>query len=108
MQKIKLVDGTTYDIEDGAEIGNVNLPIGSTAQIPEIINSLTDANLAELDFLTAEGEVCGIYLNQHLDHAIVVDTRLVLCFRELDITTQRLDELDAAVVELAGMIAGEV
>ena len=105
MQKMKLVDGTSYEIEDGASIGSVVIPLESRDQIREILDRMEDGNLAELQFLTEADEVCGIYLNQHLDHAIVSGPSLILCFRERDETAQRLDELDAAVVELAGMIA---
>lgn len=69
MEKIRLANGNTYDIEGGASENNFSMVFDSLADATPVIESFTKENLAKVEFLTEGGEVCGVYTDKELDIA---------------------------------------
>ena len=108
MEKIRLADGTAYDILGGASINSVSLPYTTTEQALEMIDNMTQENLATIWFLNESGNIVGVYDN--MQHGPVsIDTAnktITVGFTRRDEVAIHLDELDAALVELADLVAG--
>lgn len=62
MDKIKLFDSTTLEIEDGASLGHIVHKAKSAAAARKAAEAFTDANLTHVEFLH-DGRVNGIYDN---------------------------------------------
>lgn len=62
MDKIKLVDGTTIDIEEGASLGEVTHIASNEANALFVCNKVTAENVASLQFLHGDA-VTGDYQN---------------------------------------------
>ena len=60
MDKIKLFDGTTLNIEDYASISHIVHKAGSTAKAQAAAEKFTDENLRHVEFLHGS-ETAGIY-----------------------------------------------
>lgn len=60
MDKIKLVDGTTIDIEDGASLNNVTHIATNEANAMFVCGKITPENVEHLDFLHGDA-VTGQY-----------------------------------------------
>lgn len=60
MFKVKFFDGVTYDIEDYATPNNFVILLGSLT-VAEVLETLTEENLSEIQFLTDSGAVTGTY-----------------------------------------------
>lgn len=65
MDKIKLVDGTTIDIEDGASLADITHIATNEAGAMFVCGKVTPENVTHLDFLHGEA-VTGSY-----DHIII-------------------------------------
>ena len=65
MDKIKLNNGATYNIADYATPNNFVIILDSMIS-SEVLETLTEENLSEIQFLTDSGEVTGAYRNQLL------------------------------------------
>ena len=71
MQYLRLYDDTTYPILDYATPGNVDIILDDVTE-REVLSSLTEENLSEIQFMTDSGAVTGVYRNQllcgYVDH----------------------------------------
>lgn len=108
MGSIKLANDSIYTIKDGASIRAIVILMESTNEIEGIINDFTDANLSIVQFINND-QVTGIYQNMHLMNATISyeeGLSITMHLTELDEVAQRLDELDAAIIELAEIVAG--
>lgn len=65
MSKIKLSNGKTYRIEDYATPNRFVILIGSLT-VTEVLATLTEENLAEIQYLTDSGAVTGTYYDKLL------------------------------------------
>ena len=65
MSKIKLSNGVTYPIADYAAPNSFVIILGSLSA-SEVLESLTEENLSEIQFLTDSGAVTGTYRNKLL------------------------------------------
>ena len=60
MDKIKLFDTSTFDIEDGASLARIIINAKSAAKAEQAAAAFTDENLSHVEFLHGD-EVTGIY-----------------------------------------------
>ena len=65
MSKLKLFNGKTYQIADYATPNSFVILLG-TMTSAEVLDTLTEENLSEIQFLTDSGAVTGTYHNQLL------------------------------------------
>lgn len=65
MSKLKLFNGMIYSIRDYATSNSFEILLGSLA-ISELLETLTEENLSEIQFLTDYGAVTGTYYNKLL------------------------------------------
>lgn len=106
MKQIKLANDAIYTIDEASTVKAVIIPIEATSEIATLMNAFSDANLATVTFLN-DGETDTVYTNLHTDSVKIVGMNVTMNLCDYDDTFQRLDELDAAVVELAELIVGE-
>lgn len=101
MDKIKLVDGTTIDIEDGASLANITHIATNEAGAMFVCGKVTPENVTHLDFLHGDA-VTGSY-----DHIVIATptTRedgengaiiVRMHFREKTELEQRVDALEVS------------
>ena len=101
MDKIKLVDGTTIDIEEGASLGEVTHIASNEANALFVCGKVTPENVTHLDFLHGDA-VTGSY-----DHVIIAapttredgegETVIVrMHFREKTEMEKRMDALEVS------------
>lgn len=127
MDKIILKNQTSFEIDDGASLGNIQIKAENFEAIKTITDAFTADNLAEVTF-THNGETSGKYTdlkcdgftyapNTDEDGTYTVTIRL----RTKTEIEKRLDALEAgqatlqqghesnagAIEDLAGMIGGE-
>lgn len=127
MDKIILKDQTSFEVADGASLGNIQIKAENFEAIKTITDAFTADNLAEVTF-THNGETSGKYTdlkcdgftyapNTDEDGTYTVTIRL----RTKTEIENRLDALEAgqatlqqghesnagAIEDLAGMIGGE-
>lgn len=62
MDKIKLFNNVSFDIEDGARLDSITIVTKSAAKAREAAEAITAENLAHVEFLHGD-EVTGIYEN---------------------------------------------
>lgn len=60
MDKIILKDQTTFEVADGASLGNIQIKAENFETIKTITDAFTDGNIAEVTF-THNGETSGKY-----------------------------------------------
>lgn len=125
MEKIRLVNGNTYNIEDGAMENLFSMFFASLSEPIPVIEDFTEENLAAVEFMV-DDVVCGKYENKHLHHTSgyeVMETaedgtetsagwRVVFVLADVDMVAKRLAALeesqavqDEAIVELAAIVA---
>lgn len=100
MNKIKFLNETTYDINEGASIGRIEIPTNIDG-IPGIISTLRESgNLDFVQFLSGE-QVTGKYENMILQnplcHIEIIDdvVTVVIAIREKTDVEKRLEALEA-------------
>ena len=71
MQQIRLANSTTYRIHDYATPSSFVIILDSVTA-DEVLETLTEENLSEIQFMTDSGAVTGVYRNQllcgYVDH----------------------------------------
>ena len=114
MQQIRLANGTTYRIHDYATPKSFVIILDSETA-DEALETLTEVNLSEIQFMTDSGAVTGVYLNQllcgyadhgdsleiHINDADLVRHGLILDEnnRIISAVTQRYASADAIIVD---------
>ena len=73
MEKIRLANGNTYEIEGGASEHNCSMFFADLADAVVVIKDFTKENLAKVEFLAEGGEVCGTYEGKILGNAQIVE-----------------------------------
>ena len=73
MEKIRLANGNTYDIESGASAYSCSMIFEDLADSVPIIKDFTKENMTKVEFLTEAGEVCGVYEDKELINAEIVE-----------------------------------
>ena len=63
MEKIKLNDGTTIEIESGSSEFKIATISNS---VDEVIANFTDENLERFEILNESGEICAVYTQKHM------------------------------------------
>lgn len=131
MDKIILKDQTTFEVADGASLGNIQIQSKNFDGIKTITDAFTADNIAEVTF-THNGETSGKYTDLKCDgftYAPNADTdgkedgtyTVTIRLRTKTDVEKRLDALEAgqatlqqghesnagAIEDLAGMIGGE-
>ena len=101
MDKIRLKDGTEFDIKDGASIGNITTVVSDFSGIEAIAEKMTKENLSKVTFLTGEKEN-GQYENMALDipqYRITVGSEIEVNFglRQLTETEVLAPAVDQAI-----------
>ena len=109
MLKIRFADGSAYEVISPLVKFSNEIPIKITSsnEISLILDKMTDNNLSKIEFLSDDDSVTEIYTNKCFDHAEIHGQKFSIFFTDIDETTQHLNELDQAIVELASLIAGE-
>lgn len=65
--KIKLKNGSTFEINDGASIGRIEILVSETAPMEEIVSAVTvEKNLDTVQFMSDEGGIVGEYCDMKL------------------------------------------
>lgn len=123
MDKIILKDQTSFEVADGASLGNIQIKAESFEAIKTITDAFTADNLAKVTF-THNGEVSGEYTDlksdgftyiQNMDEAGNEDGTYTVTIRLRTKTEMEkaIDELKAghesnagAIQDLANMVAG--
>ena len=98
MEKIKLNDGTTLDIQGGSAEYAISLVAES---VDATVALFTDANLEKYEILTEKNDVCAIYSKKHLKNfkaEVVEDGYLIT------VTLVDRDELYERVAQLEAML----
>lgn len=116
--KIKFYDGTVYEINDGASLGRIEVPVSDSVSIEVIVASLNAVgNLKKVQFVNDAEEVTGEYLDMKLSAACSIETidevtTVVFGLVEKTDVEKRLDVLengqeiqDGAISELAEVIS---
>lgn len=71
MSRIKLANGKIYAVADYASQNSFGILIGGMSA-REVLESMDEENLSEIQFMTDSGAVTGVYLNQllfgYVDH----------------------------------------
>lgn len=114
MPKLKLSSGVTYFIADYATPNSFDILLGSLT-VSEVLDTMTEENLSEIQFLTDSGAVTGTYHNKLLcGHTDNGDTLTVnindadLCryglildedYRIIDAPAQRYAPISSIIVE---------
>lgn len=120
MSKLKLNDGATIAIEDGATLNYiVHIAADETAALA-VCAQLKTENLRHVEFQTESGEAFGIYNNLISDVAPARQTNddgtvtVTISLRQKTDVELRLDSLEigheinaGAIEELAGIVGGE-
>lgn len=73
MEKIRLKNGNTYEIEGGATEHSCIMTFDSMIKAAPVIEDFTAENMETVEFLTEAGEVCGVYENKELINAEVFE-----------------------------------
>lgn len=73
MEKIRLSNGNTYEIEGGASEHNCSMFFADVAEAVVVIKDFTKENLEKIEFLTESGEVCGTFKGKILSSANIVE-----------------------------------
>ncbi len=118
MEKIRLSNGNTYEIEGGASEFYFTMMFGTLEEIIPVILDFTEENMSSVEFLVETDQVCGEYKNKYLDRAEIIPQkdgsyRVGFVVANVDMVEKRLlniessQELqDEAIVELANIVAG--
>lgn len=107
MLKVKFADGSNYEIFSLDHFfDEIPIKISSINEVSLILNKMTDSNLSDI-YLMSDDEIIEAYKNKHFERAEVHGQKLSIFFTDIDETTQHLNELDQAIVELANLITGE-
>ena len=73
MEKIRLANGNTYDIESGASEYFCSMIFEDLVDSVPIIKDFTKENMTKVEFLTEAGEVCGVYEDKILVNAEIYE-----------------------------------
>lgn len=116
--KIKLKNEITYEINDGASIGRIEILVSEAAPIEEIVLAVTaKRNLDTVQFVNDEGETVGEYHNMKLTATCSIEkdaekTIVVIGLAEKTEIEKRLEAVedgqeiqDGAIGELAEVIS---
>lgn len=124
MDKIILKDQTTFEVADGASLGNIQIKAENFEAIKTITDAFTADNLAEVTF-KHNGETSGKYTDLKSDGFTYVPNMgedgtedgtytVTISLRTKTEMEKAIDELKAgheanagAIEDLAGMIGGE-
>lgn len=114
MPKLKLSSGVTYSIADYATPNSFDILLGYLT-VSEVLDTMTEENLSEIQFLTDSGAVTGTYRNKllcgHTDNGDTIAVRVNdadLCRHGLVLdennriiaaTAQRYATADAIIVD---------
>lgn len=113
MEKIKLKDGKTYNIEAGAVSNQVTMVVSSLEEMTTRISTMTAENLEIYQILNDADMVCSVYENKVVDHfegkAIkgTENYRVIFYMVDIDMVAKRLkaleDTTDMLVLDSLGM-----
>ena len=84
MSKLKLSNGVTYPIADYATPSRFIILFGSLIA-SEVLATLTEENLSEIQFLADGGAVTGTYYNQLLCDYVENDNTLIININDADL-----------------------
>ena len=116
MDKIKLKNGSVYEIEVGATEHSVSMLFATIDESVPVVKEFNMPNMEVIEFLTAEDEVCGVYCYKCLKNTVgyVLEDgtyRVVFVIGNVDMTEKRLAVLeesqniqDEAIIELASLV----
>lgn len=94
-EKIVLKDGTTYPIENGASVNNVQIILQNVDGVPDVFRKFTEENLESFQIKNADGLTCTTQKNKYRVDAVIIE-------RELDVLlTVRLADVDMTQKQLA-------
>lgn len=113
MDELRLINGYTFQIEDGASLGHIEHIAETEAAALEVCNQLTTFNCSHVEFLH-EGMVTGTYDDLIITalpvRLILEDGRIFVTFglREKSDVEARVETLEEEMVEVQEAIAEEV
>jgi hypothetical protein len=84
MSKLKLSNGVVYAIADYATQNSFVILLGSLT-VSEVLETLTEENLSEIQFSTNSGAVTGTYYNQLLCNYVENDNTLIVNINDADL-----------------------
>lgn len=112
MEKIRLKDGTEYNIAAGATENLISIPITETSELTTIYATMTNDNLSEFSVLTEGDAVCAIITNKKVAFAGIVenDSTYVAVFRleKVDNTELQLSSLQNQIDEVVSVIVPDI
>ena len=99
MEKIKLNDGTTIEIQGGCSEFSVSMIAES---VDEMVAHFTDENLERYEILTGSDAVCAIYVKKHMKKFSAVAAEeggylITITLEDIDETAERLASLEETV-----------
>ena len=101
MEKIKLYNGTTLDIQPGATEYTIQTV---AASIDEVVNLFTDENLERYEILAEDGTTCAIYTKKYLKTLSAKKEEegylVTIVLADVDALQARVEELESTVQEL--------
>lgn len=115
--KIKLKNGSTFEINDGASIGRIEILVSETAPMEEIVSAVTvEKNLDTVQFMSDEGGIVGEYCDMKLTTCSIEKdaekAKVVIGLAEKTEIEKRLEAVevgqeiqDGAIGELAEVIS---
>lgn len=118
--KIIFADGTEKELEAGASLGALQVAAADRAAMLAVWEKMTTENLVTVQIKNGAGLVVGNYTDLVLvseTSVVAVDGSILTtyCMREKTAEERRMDALEAgqeiqdgAIVELAGMVGGEL
>lgn len=111
MEILKLYDGTTIPLEEGASLADMRHIAADEAAALAVCNAITPENLRHIEFSMDGGEPHGIYDNLIADHAPTRQNLeeggvlVVISLREKTPVELRLDALEESQETQDGAIA---
>lgn len=124
MEKLKLTNNDKYDVvsvTDGAELNITVIPIGSIQDMYRTFSN--EENVRKMVLETETGDVLRIFagftqlisITYTKDAVIgydeegnsITDNVITVVFKQPDRLQEQINELQSAVIELAGIIGGE-
>lgn len=105
MEKIKLNDGTIFEIQPNSSEYNISIIAYS---VDEVIAAFTDENLTRYEILTENYSTCAIYTKKHLKKLGAESTEdgylVTLIFEDVNDIYERVKHLEATVETLQAEI----
>lgn len=105
MGKVRLKDGTEYNISHSTSEHQIIVNILDVSEFVQVYNSFTESNLEEFNILDDNGDVCLILKDKYVNGAVAIvpvtdSYNLIFNLSDVDLVQKRLKILEQENTEL--------